>query len=633
MLRLLALAAVLLRPAAAQEPDAQDDTLQLLAEEAKVVSASARPQTARRAPATVYVITGEELRASGAVSLFDALRMAPGVDVNQSVAGHGDVSIRGFNKIGNNRTLVMLDGKTVLNGFLEQVTWEAIPVQFDDIERVEIIEGPVSALYGPNAVQGAINIITKSPEQARGTALRGSLGDHRYAQASVVHGDDETDRSSKYTAGYRRSSAFSNTHARSSEVGLVSGLWRWTPDEDKEWSISGGLSDHDVRVRGAPAPARDAGVTGYGRADGRYKQTRARAFWNAGRTIFKDYAPLNDPNFDYDTYDVTLEQGLEPFGSDALTVGVEYRRNDARSSIFPTNHVHQDLYGAFFENELTLTPRLTIVVGGRLDHHPFTKWQFSPRGSLIFEPVDRHVFRFSAGTAFRNPTLTENYLDATLLLNGQVVRYVGATGLKPERVQTFEAAYKGEAGRVRWSLTGFHWTMRDLVSAPPAFTNAAGQLEFDVNNQGATRAVGYEAAVEAGLFRGVRAFANYSYQYLMDEDPAQTQAVQAPKHKVNAGLRGRRGPASGTIWLNWVDHELWPQVTGVKYAVPAYALLNLSAAWRFSGRLDGWELGVGAFNALNQQHYEMAPFLSNALPGQGVAKIGSRVFGTAAYRF
>src|SRR3989338_9820687 len=131
-------------PSAAQN----DDDLAFFREEAKCLTASRRASSERKAPASVSVITARELEVSGASPLWDALRLVPGVDVVETRTGQGDVSIRGFNQSTSNRLLVLLDGKTVLQGFYGLAAWEEIPVGLREIDRIEIVKGPASALYG-----------------------------------------------------------------------------------------------------------------------------------------------------------------------------------------------------------------------------------------------------------------------------------------------------------------------------------------------------------------------------------------------------------------------------------------------------------------------------------------------------
>ena len=135
------------------------DLFEFFEEEAQVITASRRPQSVPQAAATTYVITSEDIRISGVHTLWEVLRMVPGMDVMNLRTMYGAVSIRGLNKTLNNRTLVLVDGRSVLDGYLDSVNWESISVLLEEIERIEVVERPVSALYGPNAVNGVINII------------------------------------------------------------------------------------------------------------------------------------------------------------------------------------------------------------------------------------------------------------------------------------------------------------------------------------------------------------------------------------------------------------------------------------------------------------------------------------------
>ena len=163
------------------------DLFEFFEEEAQVISASRRPQPIRQAPATVYVVKGEDIQ-PGVYTLWDALRGVPGVDVMSNRTMYGAVSIRGLNKALNNRTLVLLDGKTVLDGDLNRINWEAIPVVLQDIDRIEVVEGPASAHYGANAINGVINIITKTPEQLQGVKLGYTTGELRTQLGSFLFG-------------------------------------------------------------------------------------------------------------------------------------------------------------------------------------------------------------------------------------------------------------------------------------------------------------------------------------------------------------------------------------------------------------------------------------------------------------
>lgn len=154
-----------------------DEVFDFFAEEARVTTASRQPTTLQEAPATMHVVTAQDIQDSGAQTIWDALRTVPGVDVMIVQTFQGEVGIRGMNKALNNRVLVLLDGKPILRGYFERVNWEYLPVGLAEIDRIEVVLGPVSALYGPNAISGVINVITKTPQQISHGVVHVMAGD------------------------------------------------------------------------------------------------------------------------------------------------------------------------------------------------------------------------------------------------------------------------------------------------------------------------------------------------------------------------------------------------------------------------------------------------------------------------
>ena len=167
------------------------DLFEFFEEEARalrVITASRSSHDVRSAPATVHVVTRDDLDAYGVFHLWDALRGVPGVDVVAPRAANGIVSIRGLTRINNNRTLILLNGRRVLDGFIETLNWESLPVAYDEIDRIEIVEGPVSALYGGNAISGVINIITRQPEQVDNMQVSLTGGTRETGRAAALFG-------------------------------------------------------------------------------------------------------------------------------------------------------------------------------------------------------------------------------------------------------------------------------------------------------------------------------------------------------------------------------------------------------------------------------------------------------------
>ncbi len=625
--------------AAAQE---DPDEFAFFQKEAEVVTASRRPSALAASPASVYVITSEDIRASGAQTIPDALRGAPGVDVMSERTNQADVSIRGMNTPLNNRTLVLLDGRTVLNGFFDFTNWDALPVTIDEVDRIEIVEGPTSALYGGNALHGVINIITKTPDQLNGGVVSYTGGERDYHAFRGGAGTRAGAHAWKLGTGHRTMSRFENRGRLASRVTRFNGLYSYDLDEDSRVSFSGGANDHDVNI--SNGPSYDDGRTGFLRADWRRRGTSARVFWNRGRSTFRDQ-PVIPIEINYDTVDASVERAFELPYENSLTAGAGARRNTARSNLIQPGLRDQSLYALFAENSWRASERWTFVASARADHHPFAGWQVAPRASAIFAPMDGHSLRATAASAFRNPTLLENYFDLgqRFTVNSPPFTAVDLTvvpnqDLEPERIQFFELAHRGTFDALRTTLAGYYYRVTSLVrtvtttdlSAPPVATQISR-----VVNGGETKALGGEAGAELSIARPLKVYANYAYMQLYDQNSYQTSARSGPKHKVNAGARASHGQWGGSAELHWVGRTRWSDGTNasnpVLGEVRAYAMVNVAATRRFTGRWEGLSLTVAGFNVADR-HYETLP-RRGAASGQNGEIIGPRWTGTLAYRF
>jgi iron complex outermembrane recepter protein len=631
-----------------------ESIFQFYEEEAKVVSASRQAIPRELAPATVYVVTQEDLRASGVQNIWDALRGVPGVDVIQTRTNQAEVSIRGLDRPINNRTLVLLDGKTVLNAFFDFVLWEAIPVSLEDIDRIEIVEGPASAVYGANAINGVINIITKKPTQWQGGQLSYSGGEQNTHFGSYRYGRQNKIWGYKFGAGWRSMNRFENSDQFASQAGKFDALVSYTPTEDTEWSASGGYVDYNTQTTaGGAGSLFNKGSSSFMRTDFRRHNTRARAFWNHDETLLDQFVALGNGHLHSDTYDVELDHSLELPGRHAVVVGSHFRSNTARSSVLPPGPYTQNLWALYAEDRWEFSRRWLLMASGRLDSHPFIPVTFSPRASLLFLPVKDQVFRASAGSAFRNPTLLENAIQSTLVVpNSSSVTNppfttiqsttLGNPDLAPERIDTVEIGHQGRFGFLETNITGFHYILKQIIrGSDPQITGMTPPtlaLNSTFINSGEIRAWGGETGIKVHWTSGLSLYANYSYQDLKDSGNEQTISPQSPRHKANFGIRAKRKGWTGDLQTHWVDMTRWMSVIGQgteadMRPVSAYFLVNASLRYAFSNGLQGLETGVSVFNLLNHAHYEILPATSASRPGQFGEIIRSRWMGTISYRF
>lgn len=630
------------------------DPFQFFEEEARVVTASRLPGLAHLAPATIHVLSHEEVETSGVHTLWDALRSVPGVHVVNTRTFQGEISIRGPNRPLNNRTLILLDGKTVLNGFFDFVTWEAIPITLREIDRIEVVEGPASALYGANAINGVINIITRDPEQLQGGEVSYTGGEFNTHLASALYGQKVGRLGYKFGLGWRSTNSFSEPDRGASRVIKFHTALDYILSSATSVKISGGFSDLNTQLSTGPGgTAFNDGPSGFLRLDADHGASHLRFFWNRGRTVFRNFQTFDEPNLDYDTYDVNLERTVRLPLHNRLVVGSSYRLNTTRSTAFEPGLRKQHLWALFFENVWKPAHRWKVVASGRLDRHPFTDLVFSPRVSLMFNPLTNHTLRLSAGTAFRNPTLTENYLSLTQTLanSGEVIpnppfttirsEFRGNRGLAPEHIRTVEFAHGYRGARLRTTATVYYYSLDDVIDGTTSIVSMTPptlQILTSFINSDGGEAWGGEIAFEAALSRSLHAFLNYAYQEFEGEAGALT-ARHGPRHKINAG--------GGFTWENlkislaghWVDKTLWSWGLSVGTAAPeagtvaSHLLLNARIGYAFKGALDGLELAVSAFNLTDHEHFQVLPARSSLETGQNGEIVRRRLTGTISYRF
>ncbi len=194
--------------AAEQQPMTRE--LLLFIEVPTVVTAAGREQPLSQAPSAVTVITAEEIRQSGATSIPDVLRGVPGLDFFRTSASNVSIAARGLNSQASARMQVLVDGVSMYEDVLGLIYWHQIPLPLEEIERIEIVRSPATALYGDKAFAGVVHIITKTPEALQGTQISGTAGEAGTGIANLIHAGVREKLSYKVSAGYDRTNQFPN---------------------------------------------------------------------------------------------------------------------------------------------------------------------------------------------------------------------------------------------------------------------------------------------------------------------------------------------------------------------------------------------------------------------------------------
>ena len=538
--------------------------------EEQVVTASARSSSEAKTPASLTIISEEEIRMSGAATLPELLRRVPGIDVAEMNPSDTNISIRGFNRRVANKVLVLVDGRSVYQDFLGATLWPLLDVAVQDIARIEVIRGPGSALYGANAFAGVVNVITKIGDDAAGARAFMQAGDHGTFQGGVSTGGSSGKLLYRTTVAYDRADKWTKDVAdgrvditsqfaqpnRSREVERAD--MAATYDFGKTQVRAGGGFDNfalEIVPLGALRTFGSEGQAGFARLEIDNGNTKLKAFYNALRmTSGPEYWPPGIPTINSpirsDVLDVSAQTGFDfkAAGQHHLNVGAGYRYKGVtwgylapRSDNSPYQENH---FNAFLQEEWDPTRKLSVIVSYRVDRDPLLYAKGvtagglvqSPRGTVLYEVKPEQVLRFTVGSAFREATFLESYADLFAPIPNQPalgVRFQGSETLRPEEMLQAELGYRGQLGNFQPDLVVYAERVANLITdgalrkpgdPSQAVDPATGQYVIGYtgfqNEPGHFFGLGAELGGKYSPTDGVDLIANYSYEKMFACTPS-----------------------------------------------------------------------------------------------------------------
>jgi outer membrane receptor for ferrienterochelin and colicin len=539
--------------------------------EEQVVTASARTSSETRAPASLTVITEDEIRMSGAATIPEILRRVPGVDVAEMNPSDTNISFRGFNRRLSNKVLVLVDGRSVYEDFLGGTFWPLIDVSVPDIQRIEVIRGPGSALYGANAFAGVINIITKSAAGDTGVRLFGQGGTQNNGMGGISVGARDGRLSYRTTIAYDRADKWTKDVAdgavaqvpqfsqvnRSRETERADS--RLTYDFGKtQVTVAGGYDDvaFEVVPVGALRTFEAVGQTGFARLEIDSGATKIKGFWNAQRlNAGPEYAPEGIASLQKpvrsDVIDFEAQTGFDfkGLGTHHLDIGAGYRfkgitwdylkTHDGNSVNYTENH-----FNAFLQEDWAISKKVSLVVSYRIDRDPLLAQENvttgglvqSPRGTLLYELQPEQVLRLTVGTAFRVPTFLESYADLFAGIPNQPalgVSFQGDPSLKPEEMLQAELGYRGRIGTFQPDVVVYAERVSNLITdgalqqpGSPAQAIDPRTGQFIIGDTGFENepdkffGIGAEIGGKWSPAEGLDLIANYSFEKLFACTPS-----------------------------------------------------------------------------------------------------------------
>lgn len=582
--------------AEAQQPslaELRDLSIEQLAN-LEITSVSRRPEAVSRAPAAIEVITSDDIRRSGAQSLPEVLRLARNLEVAQVDAQRYAISARGFNSFqASNKLLVLIDGRSVYTPLYSGVFWDQQHVPIQDIERVEVVSGPGGTLWGANAVNGVINIVTRSARDTQGISadLFGGDVDQR---VDVRYGGQMGGGAFRvFASGYQRGPSLtpagneSNDGWEGAQIGFRSD---WGGDEDSVM-LQGAFYEDSIDAGGSHIGGDVLGSWTHAFDDG--DRLSVQAFYsNAQReTAFIGQAGTTDA---LEMWDIALQHNLQLGERHQIVWGGGYRLVDSEfintTNVFGFAQPRRSLHttNIFVQDEIALRDDLSLTLGLKLEDHTFTDLEYMPNVRLAWRPSDDTMIWAAISRAVRTPSRIDfeleapNFIEPGIFISEEMLAYeLGYRGQPTSNMTVSATIYRQEYENLRTSTL-----------TPP------GVLPAFVGNGLSGEVYGLELWGDLALRADWRVSAGMT---LLAQD---YRAVEFSRD-VNASgddpgyqffLRSHSDLSenvSFSVDLRAID-EVTPQIT-------SYVELGARLAWQVNDRV---ELGLVGDNLLDESHPE-----------------------------
>jgi iron complex outermembrane receptor protein len=615
----------------------------------EVTSVARRPGKLLASASAIQVITGEQIRRSGAATLAQALRLADNLQVAQRGARGWAVSARGFNTELANKLLVMIDGRTVYTPLFSGVFWEAQDYLLEDIDRIEVVSGPGGTLWGANAVNGVISIITRSAAETTGFYAEAGGGAELNAIAAMRYGaeifpgvhfrafgkhmdhdDSQLGNGSPAGDSWQRSQGGFRTDFGDVDADAFTVQGDFYNNEQRDPQADGltTLRGANVLGRWSRRIAEDSSLSLQTYYDWtRFSDPVPAAF--LGATEVAPAGRLRDHLY---TFDVDFQHRFRAGGAHGFTWGLGFRHtrdriDNAPALTFLPARLEQQLFSLFFQDEIRLRDSLLLTVGSKLEHNDYTGFEYEPSARLQWHPSDAQTLWSAVSRAIRAPSRIDRDLFQPAPEYFPIL--YGNPAFKSEKLVAWELGYRaGFAQRASLSIAAFYNEYDDLRST--AFTPVSIVPFYFVNDLvGHTRGVELTGGVQLTANWHVRAGYNLLQSRLRvrpggvdisnarneTADPEQQVSIRSSLTlpwglEFDAGLR----------WVDILHNNNGPEPG----TVPYYLDLEARLAWHPSPRL---ELSLVGQNLLHDRHPEYG------FPNAARVEAQRSVYGKLAWRY
>ena len=612
-----------------------------------VTSAAKKEQRLRETAASAFIITREDIHRSGVTSVPEALRLAPGVQVARIDANKWAITTRGFNNQFANMLLVMIDGRTVYSPSISGVYWDVQDTVLEDIERIEVIRGPGATLWGANAVNGVINIITRNASETQGGLLVASAGNKEKANLSLRYGGEitetakgrvylkYTDHDSFWLPEIKQDAGDQWTSLRGGfrVDGTASALNSWTfqgdvYDADEQQTANYWLDPSDpANAPSAPYyvdPLVEDSIDASGwNLLGRWEH-RSGQDSVATLQVYYDHSERSEEfsTQSYDTLDLDFQHRFQPLPKHDVVWGLSYRRvkdqfdNTFMAKVLPDSQ-RTNLYSFFLQDEIALLPdQLRLILGSKFEHNDYTGLEVQPTGRLLWLVDSRTTLWGAVSRAVRMPSRVERSADIVFQIVPSpppdpplVVHGYGTDQFKSEILLAYELGLRFQPrDDLAVDLSAYYHDYSQLETLEQQLSpEGMPYLVFDNNLLGDSH--GMELSVDWQPREWWRLQLGYSYYAIsttLDADSSflgsiAPNGLSTPAHQASLrSLMDLSNDLSLDLWVYHSGHIDRPAYLR-ETPVPGYTSMNIRFAWHPNEDL---ELSLVGRNLFDKRHLE-----------------------------
>ena len=611
--------------------------------ETLVVVAARGQESLISAPVSVSVVTSREIETSASHNLADLLRAVPGVNIVELSAREFDINTRSSTGILSNSMLVMVDGRSVVQPFYGNVHWDLLPVVKEEVSQIEVMRSPASALWGANALNGVINIRTKSPRQMLGASGDVAFGERGTLAGSLTFADAADRFSYKLSGSYFEQDPWDRDNLlpdgspmppqvvyknRGTKQPKFDARIDWDADKSRVWSLRGGIAGANGLTQSAIGPGEfePGSYSSYAELERSSNDFDFKVYWNRLESPYRIVLFDLDEHATSDSFTTDVTRRLKAGNRNRLTFGGTLSVDRFDISIAPGHRGRVDA-GAFLEDKIFVSPLLSFVVGGRLDKFDTTGTVFAPRLGAVLSPTPAHSFRAAYNRAYRAPTLLENFVNVPLPASmptdppfyfSQLT--VGSTNLEMEKQDAVEVGYTGALGshatvfatvydqRISNNIWFLPVSFYGPGAPPPGWPYDPDVVPvmasvFSFVNLAEVRDRGVELACQ---FEWAPISVQGSYTFQADPllDPGGNlplQINQPPRHQSGVALTYHVNEWTVSGDLHYSDEAFWTDVLTPPFwgGTAAYRRVNARVSYRLPNRF--WELWLSATNLFDEK--------------------------------